>query len=108
MRRSDPHDDPAAVRTAREKPGPVPAIGQLRQQACWTWLYCGGCQRGAPSAFAPWIILFGVGASSDVIRRNARCAKCGHRGASLILPSHVNSQNAPFPVHGTWSPLLKD
>ena len=41
----------------------------------------------APVALAPLIIRWGEEASSDVLRRSARCARCGRNGASLTAPS---------------------
>jgi hypothetical protein len=35
-----------------------------------------------------------------MLRRSARCSKCGHKGATLMLPSWVSTaaRLAPFPV----------
>lgn len=92
--------DPPPYRTPRAPPGPVPTIGQLRRQTCWLWVYCNACGRGTPTALAPLIIRWGPNASSDRLRRSARCTACGGRGAMLILPSYVDIQvgSAPFPV----------
>jgi hypothetical protein len=67
MRRKghNPHDGPGK-RTAREKPGPISTLGQIRRQTCWPWLYCRACGRGAPVALAPFIIRWGAHASSDI------------------------------------------
>jgi hypothetical protein len=74
--------------------GPVPTLGQLRKTACWVWAYCKGrdCGRGVPVALAPFIIRWGAPASSDRLRQSFRCALCGGKGATLMLPSHVDSQ----------------
>jgi len=39
-------------------------------------------QQKAPMALAPLIIRWGD-TSSDMLRRSARCTKCGHEGATL-------------------------
>jgi hypothetical protein len=85
------------------RPHPVQPVtlGELRLCACWVWLYCDSCGRGAPAAVAPWIIRLGAGASSDQVRRNARCAICRERGATLRLPSWGGLEVgiAPFPAN---------
>ena len=74
-------------------------LAELRQCACWVWLYCDSCGRGAPVALAPWLIRYGPTASSDLLRENARCELCRSRGASLRLPSWggLDFGIAPFP-----------
>jgi hypothetical protein len=46
------------------------------------------------------VIRWGPGASSDLLRRSARCTKCGRKGAVLQHPSwagmHIGFE--PFPV----------
>jgi hypothetical protein len=51
-------------------------------------------------AIAPLIIRWGPDASSDMLRRSARCSKCGTQGATLMLPSWVSTTVgfAPFLV----------
>jgi hypothetical protein len=51
-------------------------------------------------AFAPLIIRWGPDASSDVLRRNARCTRCGRKGAMLTHPSWISEDvgEQPFPV----------
>jgi hypothetical protein len=85
---------------SRSPRGDVPTLGQLRRQTCWVWLYCNACGRGAPTALAPPIIRWGAAASSDRLRRSARCASCGARGASLRLPSWTDTSTGmqPFPA----------
>jgi hypothetical protein len=42
---------------------------------------------------------WGETASSDLLRRSFRCLRCGGKGATLMLPSHVGGiGQAPFPV----------
>jgi hypothetical protein len=51
-------------------------------------------------AIAPLVIRWGPDASSDTLRRSARCSKCGAKGATLMLPSWVSTTIgfALFPV----------
>jgi len=89
------------------KPGPIPTLGELRQESCWLWVHCeaklpGGiwCKHQAPMALAAPIILWGPAASSNVLRTRMRCTRCGARHTSLQHPSHVDAivGTAPFPV----------
>jgi hypothetical protein len=99
MRRKghNPHDGPGK-RTAREKPGPISTLGQIRRQTCWPWLYCRACGRGAPVALAPFIIRWGAHASSDILRRSGRCGDCGGKGVTLMNPSWQDMQTGLSPV----------
>jgi len=56
----------------------------------------------APTALVPLIIRWGADASTDVLRRSARCTCCGHKGATWMLPRWGASQMGlePFPVEG--------
>jgi hypothetical protein len=49
--------------------------------------------------FAPLIRRWGADASSDKLRRCARCTECGHKGATLQHPGWVDSVTGfqPFP-----------
>jgi hypothetical protein len=71
----------------------------------WLWVYCAayGCLHHAPMAIAPFVIRWGPEASSDMLRRSARCSKCGAKGATLMLPSWVSTTVgfAPFPTKTT-------
>jgi hypothetical protein len=92
MRRSrDPHDDAPAAPRRRAPAPPVPTIGQLLRQRTgnWMWAWCNnpGCGHRAPVALAPFAIRWGLDASSDVLREQLRCARCGRRGVTLIAPS---------------------
>src|SRR5262245_14760642 len=97
----DPRELPAPKRH-KSPIGPVPTLGQLRQDSCWLWVNCErwGCFHYAPMAIAPLIIWWGETASSDLLRQRARCSKCGKLGATLTVPSWVNGivGIAPFPV----------
>jgi hypothetical protein len=82
-----------------------PTLEQMRRSAPWLRLWCAGfgCRHHSAMALTPLIIRWGPHASSDVLRRRARCTACGHRGATLQLPSWVNLETgcAPFPVNET-------
>lgn len=83
----------------------VPTLGELqRQTPRWTWLHCAGdgCNHSSPAALAPFVIRWGAGASSDVLRERARCSQCGRLGATLRHPSWVDMGEgfAPFPFGG--------
>ena len=49
---------------------------------------------------AQFVIRFGPNASSDIVRKRARCTVCGHKGASLRYPSWVSRTVGvqPFPM----------
>lgn len=114
-RHRDPHDAPARRARADAPPGPVPSIGDFLRERMggWCWIICinPACSYQAPAALAPLAIRFGMGASSDVIRRRAVCPACHHRGAMLRAPSWaVNRPDGPgwalFPTFyrsGLWS-----
>jgi hypothetical protein len=53
----------------------------------------------ALTAFVPLMIRWGGDASSDKLRRCARCTVCGHKGATLQHPSWVDRGIGfqPFP-----------
>ena len=73
---------------ARSLP-PVPTLGQLHREPRWLWVHCANwqCRHSAPMALAPLIIRWGPDTSSDMLRRSARCSRCGHKGATLQTPS---------------------
>jgi hypothetical protein len=74
-----------------------PTLGQLHAEAPrWVWLHCRatGCHHKRPAALAPFVILWGADASSDLLRRNMVCKVCGHKGADLYHPSWGDSAMA--------------
>jgi len=87
------------VRQSKTLP-PVPTMGQLRRSTPWLWLNCPACKHYRSIALAPLIIRWGADVSSDVLRRSARCSRCGHKGALLTHPSWAGLQIgfAPFPI----------
>jgi hypothetical protein len=105
MRRDASREGLQRFRTAqRNPPGQVRTLAQLQRSAlgkwCWVYRAAYGCLNYAPVAIAPLIIRWGPEASSDMLRRSARCTKCGAKGATLMLPSWVSTTAgfAPFPV----------
>jgi hypothetical protein len=84
----------------REPPPPIPTLAELQRIHNWWWLVCHGCQRFQATALAPLVIRWGSDASSDKLRRNARCTACGHRGAALQHPSWAGAHIGfvPFPA----------
>jgi len=78
---------------------PIPTLEQLRRGTPWCWIVCERCLHRTPLAFVPLIIRWGPDASSDMLRRSARCTKCGRKGAVLQHPSwagmHIGFE--PFP-----------
>jgi hypothetical protein len=92
-----------ALRIARAlKPAPpVPTLGELnRYEPHWVWWWCPKCHREVAVPLAPFIIRWGANASSDLLRKNPRCTKCGQRGGLLQMPSIHTSDTPylPFPV----------
>jgi hypothetical protein len=82
----------------------VPTLAELRRDVSWFWAHCANhrCSHYAPVALAVPIIRFGADASSDVLRQNARCSRCGGRGCTLQHPSHKDLLRglAAFPTRG--------
>jgi hypothetical protein len=83
----------------------VPTLAELRQHSAWFWVYCDKCSHRAPVAFVPLIIQWGADASSDKLRRSAKCSECGHKGATLQHPGWVDKVVGfqPFPTREVTS-----
>jgi hypothetical protein len=101
MRRDlDSHEHPKPRGRKYEPPPPIPTLADLANQE-WFWVYCNNyyCSHRKATKLAPLIEKFGGDTSSDKIRRDSRCTKCGHKGATLIGRSHINSLvgEEPFP-----------
>lgn len=83
--------------------GPIPTLADIRKNTPWVWVWCNNpeCFRKAPMALTPLIIRWGMEASSDRLRNSARCVVCGRKGATIQLPSWVDSNvgSQPFPVN---------
>jgi hypothetical protein len=80
----------------------VPTLAELRGASPWFWVYCkqNDCTHKAPMAFVPLMIRWSADASSDRLRRAARCTRCGGKGATLMHPSYVDRIVGfqPFPA----------
>ena len=59
-----------------ERAPTIPTLEQLRRSTPWCWVVCERCLHRQPIAFVPLIIRLGPDASSDLLRRSARCSKC--------------------------------
>jgi hypothetical protein len=83
-------------------------MGDIHKHDTWVWVYCEHqtgpdhrpCGHSAPMAIAPLVIRWGPDASSDMLRRSARCTKCGGKGATIRTPSWGGNVIgiSPFPV----------
>jgi hypothetical protein len=79
-------------------PKPTPAtLADLRRVTPWLWVICARCLHRAPTALAPWIIRWGADASSDMLRRSARCSQYSGKGATIQIPGWGGLQT---PVRG--------
>ena len=86
--------EPPRTRPPLPPDQPVATIGQLmRCHPGWCWAYCLGgassnpCFNERAITFAQFAILWGLNASSDMIRERLVCTECGRKGAQLIMPS---------------------
>jgi hypothetical protein len=88
-RRKVPREDIPQRKSLRYEPGPIPTLGDLTRLADWLWLHCRrtGCHHYRRMKLAPIIDRWGADASSDRLRRQARCTKCGNKGANTMVPS---------------------
>lgn len=94
-------------------------LADLQKHGGWVWAYCEAqdCGHHVAIAIAPFAILWGLAASSDVLRDRLRCSKCGHLGVTLRLPGWTDMTTGfqPFPVeppgghgiHGTKGEMKK-
>jgi hypothetical protein len=102
MRGRRPSRKEVKPRRTRSRPGPIPTLGELARQASWVHVYCEarGCHHSAPLRLAEVIVRYGEEASSNVLRVRTRCTACGAIGATIRLPSWVDSTTgrAPFPT----------
>lgn len=83
--------------------GPPPTLAQLREQQFFVFLHCPrwACLHHAPVALTAPIILWGLYASSDMLRERTRCSRCGNRGGVTVqCPGWGGTlaRLAPFPV----------
>ena len=66
-------------------------VGQLREHRL------PALRPDGPMALAALIIRWGPDASSDLLRRSARCSRCGRKGATLQHPGWAGSDVGPRP-----------
>jgi hypothetical protein len=90
------------VRRTKQAPGePIVTLADLRQCHVWMWITCRNrdCAFARPIAITPLIIRLGPGYPVEEFRRNARCTRCGHQGATLTMRSwHGSAMGfAPWP-----------
>jgi hypothetical protein len=45
------------------------------------------------------VIRWGADVSSDVLRKNLVCTRCGHKGNAIQVPSFVDVDVAAVPFH---------
>jgi hypothetical protein len=64
----------------------VATFANLRGVTPWLWVICERCLYRSPTALAPWIIRWGADASSNMLRRPARCTQCDGKGATIQIP----------------------
>jgi hypothetical protein len=57
-------------------------LGDLQRTAGWVWVQGAKCDHAAPLKLDVPIKRWGGYPSSDVLRERARCAACGHKGAT--------------------------
>lgn len=72
--------------------GPPPTLLQIHKSSCWVWLVCNGCFKFTPVTIVPFMIRWGLHASSDRLRQSAVCSRCGTKGAALQAPSWMGSE----------------
>jgi hypothetical protein len=94
--------DRRASNAPMKTPRPTTTLGDLHRATPWLWLNCERCQHHAPLACAVAVIRWGHDASSDVLRKPARCTRCGHKGATLQDPGSAGANVGfmPFPAEG--------
>jgi hypothetical protein len=70
-------------------------------QTSWVWIHCEArdYHYRSPFKLVEAIVRYGEDMTSDVLRVKTRCSRCGTLGATLRLPSWVDSTigHAPFP-----------
>lgn len=80
----------------------VPTVGQLAaSEPRWVFAYCvrPGCGHSRAIPLVPFIIRWGAGASSNRLRRELICSKCGLKGVQIVTASPDGSHGPmPFPA----------
>lgn len=89
-------------RLAARLPSTPAELGAARKEHLWIYVYCGRprCRHHAIFYLTPLIVRWGPEASVDLLRRAARCTRCGHKGAT------VAASNAAWPT--ALTPIFED
>ena len=79
----------------------VPSIGVLHRQpqSRWVWAICNRCLHRSRLSLAPIVIRWGAEESSDTLRRNLKCTKCGNKGNALQVPTFIDLDPDAVPFH---------
>ena len=100
--RIDREDLAGAPRTEKAEAGPVPTLAEMHTLSPWFWINCGNyhCRHSRPVLIVHLMIALGVHASTDNVRAQSVCETCGHKGATIQVPSYKGSHVglAPFPT----------
>jgi hypothetical protein len=106
MRGHEPSREEAKPKRAKRPPGPVPTLGDLASQTSWVWFHCVArdCHHRAAMRLAGIVTRFGDRMTSTSLCARARCSHCGALGATMRLPSWVNSVTGTAPFPGSESP----
>jgi hypothetical protein len=75
-------------------------LGDLQRTAGWVWVHCAKRNHATPLKLEVPIKRWGITASSDVLRQQARCAACGNKGATLQLPGWSSMATGFMPYPG--------
>ena len=99
-RGNQPREDLPPLRRIRPPPEPPATLESMQRNPKWIWLYCRACPHKAPTAIAPFVIRWGPNTPAAMLRRSARCSRCGAKGAGTMHPSwgDTNIGWHPFPV----------
>ena len=55
-------------RVPKPQPGPRPTLLEMHRDAPWLWLWCPKCGARRAVTLVPYMIIWGMHASSDVLR----------------------------------------
>jgi len=71
----------------------IRSIAELQQSSRWFWVYCEGerCGHSSAMAITPLVIRWGPETSPDLLRRSARCTRCGRKRTTLRHPSWTST-----------------
>lgn len=69
----------------------MPTLRELRAQTAWMWLDGRTRRHRRPVLLVHLMLAFGIDASSDRVRTQARCKRCGGQGVDTYHPSWVEA-----------------